>query len=111
MPEVLYCQRTMAPGRLGTCDGVDRRLYGCWVTVMAMILSHYAGPGTGAHPDWEIDPAALDDLLTARGLYVNGCDGTDEAICRLHPEIRFEGSRSYATVPADLGQLAMDLEQ
>lgn len=115
MPEIVYAQRSYGGVRLGTCDGIDRGIYGCWVSTAAMILTHYAGPGVNARPDWQMNPGQLDDLLTGRpqtqGGYANGCDGWPGALHALHPELLFEGRRSYGSVPADLSQLAMDLDQ
>lgn len=111
MPETVYAQRAYGGVRLGTCDGIDRGLYGCALSVAAMQLTHWSGPGQGAHPDWLTDPAQLDEVLTLRAIrgepggYVDGCDFYPGLLHDLHPEIVFEGRQSYGDSPADLDRL------
>jgi hypothetical protein len=111
LPETIYAQRNYGGTRLGTCDGIDRGLYGCAVSTAAMQLTHWAGPGAGAHPDWQVDPGQLDEILTLRAIrgepggYVDGCDFYPGLLHDLHPEVLFEGRLDYGGVPADLDRL------
>jgi N-acetyl-anhydromuramyl-L-alanine amidase AmpD len=94
----LYAQRDArwASQRLGTADGITLGQYGCYVTSMAMLACYYGHP---------ITPAALDDLYTARQIYVNGDMMPDDALHRAFPDLELVAVHDYSNVPADLGVL------
>jgi len=95
---VLYAQRDprWAGQRLGTADGITLGQYGCYVTSMAMLACYYGHP---------ITPAALDDLYTARGIYVDGDMMPDDALHRAYPDLTLVAVHDYSNAPADLGLL------
>lgn len=82
----LYNQLDMSPGRLGTCAGIERSLYGCYVASTAMMATDFGHPVT---------PDDINREYTNRGLYFNGCDSTDDAITRLYPDIRVVSRDDY----------------
>jgi N-acetyl-anhydromuramyl-L-alanine amidase AmpD len=94
----LYAQRDprWANQRLGTADGITLGQYGCYVTSMAMLACYYGHT---------ITPAALDDLYTARGIYVDGDMMPDDALARAFPNLELVAVHDYANAPADLGLL------
>lgn len=94
----LYAQRDprWASQRLGTADGITLGQYGCYVTSMAMLACYYGHT---------ITPAALDDLYTARGIYVDGDMMPDDAVHRAFPDLTLVAVHDYSNGPADLGLL------
>jgi hypothetical protein len=56
---------------LGTCDRLTLATNGCYVTSSAMLASSY---------DLDVDPVKMNDTWTKNGLYVDGCDATDQAL-------------------------------
>jgi len=94
----LYEQRDArwAAQRLGTANGITLGQYGCYVTSMAMLACYYGHP---------ITPAALDDLYTARQIYVNGDMMPDDALHQAFPDLELVAVHDYSNVPADLDVL------
>jgi len=94
----LYAQRDprWANQRLGTADGITLGQYGCYVTSMAMLACYYGHP---------ITPARLDDLYTARGIYVDGDMMPDDALHRAFPDLTLVAVHDFSNGPADLGLL------
>jgi len=94
----LYAQRDprWAGQRLGTANGITLGQYGCYVTSMAMLACYYGHP---------ITPAQLDDLYTARGIYVDGDMMPDDALHRAFPNLELVAVHDYSNGPADLGLL------
>jgi len=94
----LYAQRDprWAGQRLGTANGITLGQYGCYVTSMAMLACYYGHP---------ITPAALDDLYTARAIYVDGDMMPDDALHHAFPNLELVAVHDYSNGPADLGLL------
>ncbi len=94
----LYAQRDprWASQRLGTADGITLGQYGCYVTSMAMLACYYGHA---------ITPAALDNLYTARGIYVDGDMMPDDALHRAFPNLELVAVHDFSNGPADLGLL------
>ena len=95
---VLYSQRDpkWAAQRLGTVNGSTIGDFGCYVTAFAMLACYYGHTLT---------PADLDNILTDKGYYVSGNLMQDKNLQSVFADCIYQGSISYANVPADLNKL------
>ena len=109
--EVIYGQRDYGGTRLGLCDGIDRGLYGCYTSSVAMMLRHYG---------FDTDPGRLDDLLTMgpsgnaadpgswSPIYVDGCSMVDNAAEQVTDgAVQLVSIDSYTDRSADLNAFEM----
>jgi len=91
---------------LGHVAGATIGAYGCFITVAAMILTHYLGR--------PIDPVDVDDAMDALGLYIQGDLWPDGALPTLYGHFGGQGAMveegpwDFVGKPADLSTLAMD---
>lgn len=95
---MIFSQRDpkWASQRLGTADGYTLGGYGCYVTAMAMVATHFGK---------DINPAQLDDVFTEGNMYVQGGMAVDGMLSRVYPDIAYGGAYHCETVPCDLEQL------
>ena len=109
--EVMFGQRDYGGTRLGLCDGIDRGLYGCYTTSVAMMLRHYG---------YDTDPGRLDELLTMglngnsadpgswRPIYVDGCAMVDDSAEQVTGgEVKLVSIDYYNDRPADVNSFNM----
>lgn len=92
----LYSQRDprWSGKQLGSCaDTLGQS--GCLDTVFAMVSSDFGTP---------YDPAAMSDTFSGRGVYVNGCLLTDDALAKVVPNLEVRVF-DFANGPADLSLL------
>lgn len=99
----IYSQRDprWASQRLGTCDGTTIGGYGCYISSMAMVGSHFGHGET---------PADLDNIFTDRNLYVDGCLCVDNMLQSVFPEINYIETFDFSSRPADLSVLRNSYE-
>ncbi len=96
---------------MGLCDGIDRGLYGCYTTSVAMMLRHYG---------YDTDPGRLDELLTMglngnsadpgswRPIYVDGCAMVDDSAEQVTGgEVKLVSIDYYNDRPADVNSFNM----
>ena len=88
--------------QLGRCNGVSIGGAGCFITVAAMIDSHYKGV--------LIMPDVINRLALEQGLYVNGCLYPDEMLTKLVQGLQV-AVFNYQNGPADLSKLEMTDEE
>lgn len=53
----------------------------------------------------DTDPLRLDQAFQSAGIFVQGDLLTDDALQKLYPDIIYQGSDHYESIPADLGKL------
>ena len=100
---VIYSQRDprWASQRLGTCNGTTIGGYGCYISSMAMVGSHFGHGET---------PADLDNIFTDRNLYVGGCLCVDNMLQSVFPEINYIETFDFSNSPANLNVLRNSYE-
>ncbi|HEX2910379.1 MAG TPA: hypothetical protein VH186_06190 [Chloroflexia bacterium] len=95
---IIYSQRDSrwANQRLGTVNGTTIGSDGCYDTSDAAVAGYFTH---------SITPAELDDILTNKNLYISGNLMTDDALCKVFPDISLQEVDSYYSIPADLQKL------
>jgi len=81
---------------LGNSTSVDLGQDGCLDTSFADLAVYY-GKNT--------DPAQIDIAFEQGNIFVSGDLLPDNALAQLYPDITYQGSDHYETIPADLGKL------
>jgi len=85
--KTFYKQLDYPDRKLGTCD-VTLATNGCYVTSAAMVASSYGE---------DVDPIRMNDQWTSNGLYVDGCDATDQLLPKTFPNLWLAGTKSGVT--------------
>ena len=82
-----------AKQRLGTVNGINLGMAGCYVTAFANVAEHFGK---------NVTPGQLDDIFTDRRMYVQGNLCTDDMLTRIYSDIKFTGVYHCENVPCDL---------